>query len=88
MFGLILYTPANNFSAMSGKVFLGWTSTKLGLMCLAHGHNTTMVRLELATPRSQVKHPTTEPLCSQIGKCGIVNGEKEKESIYISVRMG
>ena len=25
---------------MSGRVFLGWTSTKQGLICLAQGHNT------------------------------------------------
>ena len=35
-------------------------------MCLAQGHNTvTLMRLEPATPWSQVKHFTTEPLCSQ-----------------------
>ena len=34
-------------------------------MCLAQGQNTvTRVRLEPAAPRSQVKHSTTEPLCS------------------------
>ena len=34
-------------------------------MYLAQGHNTvTPVRFELAAPRSQVKHSTTEPLCS------------------------
>ena len=27
---LILYVPVNNFSVMSGRVFLGWTSTKQG----------------------------------------------------------
>ena len=40
--------------------------TKLGLMCLAPGHNAVMlVRFEPATPRSQVKHSTTEPLRSR-----------------------
>ena len=34
LFDLILYVPVNNFSVMSGQVFLGWTSTKQGLMCL------------------------------------------------------
>ena len=58
---LILYVPVNNFSVMSGQIFLGWTGTKQGLMCLAQGHNPVMtVRLELATPRSRVKHSTTE----------------------------
>ena len=35
---LILYDSVNNISVMSGQVFLGWTSTKQGLMCLAQGH--------------------------------------------------
>ena len=29
-FFLILYVPVNNFSVMSGQVFLGWTHTKQG----------------------------------------------------------
>ena len=34
-------------------------------MCLAQGHNTVKpVRLESTTPRSRVKHSTSEPLCS------------------------
>ena len=46
LFDLILYTTVNNLSVMSGWVFLGWTSTKQGSMCLAQGHNTvTLVRL-------------------------------------------
>ena len=64
LFDLILYVPVNNLSVTSGWVFLGWTSTKLGLMCLAQGHNT--VTLELVALRSRVKHSTTEPLCSPI----------------------
>ena len=38
LFYLNLYFPVNNFSVMSGRVFLGCTSTstKQGLMCLAH----------------------------------------------------
>ena len=36
-------------------------------MCLAQGHNTVPpVRLEPAIPQSQVKHSTTEPLCSLV----------------------
>ena len=55
--------PINNLSVIKGRVFLGWTSTKLGLMCLAQGHNAvTLVRLELAAPRSRVKHSTTKPM--------------------------
>ena len=57
--------PINNLSFILGRVFLGWTSIKLGLMCLAQGHNAvTPVRLESAAPRSRVKHSTTEPLSS------------------------
>ena len=60
---LILYVPVNNLSVMSGWVFLGWTRTKLGLMCLAQGHNTaTLVTLVPTALRSRVKHSTTEPL--------------------------
>ena len=52
--------PSQPYSIMSGLVFLGWTSIKLGLMCLAQGHNTmTPVRLELATLQSQVKQSAT-----------------------------
>ena len=42
LFDLIFYVPVNNFSVMSGRVFLGWNSTKHGLMCLAQGHNAVM----------------------------------------------
>ena len=46
--------------------FLGWTSTKQGLMCLVQGHKAvTLVRLEPKALRSRVKHSTTEPLRSQ-----------------------
>ena len=48
----------NNLSVMKGRIFLGWTSTKLG-------HNAVMpVRLEHTDPRSRVKYSTTEPLRS------------------------
>ena len=30
LFDLILYVPVNNLSITSGRVFLGWSSTKLG----------------------------------------------------------
>ena len=60
---LILYVPVNDFSFMLGQVFLCWTSTKQGLMCLAQGHNPVMqVRLKPTTPWSRVKHYTTQPL--------------------------
>ena len=34
LFDLFLYIPVNNFSVMWGWVFLGWTSTKQGFVCL------------------------------------------------------
>ena len=65
LFNLILYVLVNIISVMLGLVFLGLTSSKLGSMCLAQGHNAVMrVRLEPVAPRSRVKHSTTEPLCS------------------------
>ena len=36
---------------MSGQVFLGWTSTKQGLMCLTQGHNT------VAAGEAQTRNP-------------------------------
>ena len=60
---------------MSGRIFLGWTSTKQGPMCLVQWYNAvTPVRLESATPRSPDKS-TTEPLRSlceggdHVGSC-------------------
>ena len=54
--------PINNLSVIKGQVFMGLTSTMLGLMCLAQGHNVvTPVRLKPAAPRSRVQHSTTEP---------------------------
>ena len=65
LFDLILYVPANNFSVMSGCVFLDLTSSKQGLMCLAQGHNAVMpVRLQPATSLFPDKHSITEPLRS------------------------
>ena len=61
----ILFVPVNNFSEMSKRVFLGWASTKQGLMCLAKGHNAVKpVRLVTTAPRSRVKYFNTEPLRS------------------------
>ena len=54
---LILYIPVNIFSIMLGRVFLGGTSTKQKIKCLAQGHNTVTpleVIHELATPISPV----------------------------------
>ena len=59
--------PINNLSVIKGRVFLGWTSIKLGLMFLLK--DTTQWRrwgLKPAALRSRVKHSTTEPLRSLI----------------------
>ena len=62
LFDLILYVPVKSFPVMSGQVFLGLTSTKQRIKCLAQEHHTVApMRLLPATPRSQVKHSTTEP---------------------------
>ena len=40
LYDLILYVPVNNLnSVMSEQVFLGLTSTKQRIKCLAQGHN-------------------------------------------------
>ena len=50
---------------MWGRVILGRTSTRLGLMCFEQGHNAvTLVKLEPVAPPSRVKLSTTEPLRS------------------------
>ena len=54
---LILNVPVDNFSVMSGRVFLG-------KLVLSKDKCVLPLRLEPAAPRSQVKHSTTEPLCS------------------------
>ena len=70
----MMYDPVNNFSVMSGRfpVFLGGTSTKQQIKCLAPGYNIVtppVVSLELATLRSPIYTLPTEPLRStQVGK--------------------
>ena len=54
--------PINNLSVIKGRVFLGWTSTKLGLMLLLK--DTTQWRRWGSNLQSRVKHCTTEPLRS------------------------
>ena len=55
------------FSVMPGWVFLGRTSTKQGLMCLAQGHEAvTPVRLEPATPQFRVNDSNSEPLRTNV----------------------
>ena len=57
---LILYIQSTIF-----QVFLGRTSTKLGQIRLAQGHNpVTPVRLHPTAAQSRVQHSTTEPLRS------------------------
>ena len=57
----ILNVPVNNFlKVMSGRVFLGWTSTKQQIDCPDHGHNTVtppVVRLEPANLDSLPREP-------------------------------
>ena len=54
----------HNFSVMSGRVFLCWTSTKQGTICLAQGHNTvTPERLKSAALDVESCTISTEPLC-------------------------
>ena len=80
--------PINNLSVIQGRVFLGWTSSKLGLMCLAHGHNAvTLVRLQPAAPRSPVKHSTTEPLLSLAIVCVIANYILEHYNKFPNLRV-
>ena len=57
---LILYGPVNNFSFISGLVFLRLTSTKQS--CSRTQCNTSNQTLT-CNPRSRVKHSTTKPLC-------------------------
>ena len=66
LFYLILYVTANNYTVMSGQVFLGGIRTTQGLMCLPKGHNpVTLVRFKRATPRSRIKHSTTVFHCKK-----------------------
>ena len=46
LFDLMLYLPINNFSVMSGWIFLGGTNTKQWIKCLAQGHNAVTVEDE------------------------------------------
>ena len=51
----VFCVPVNISSVMSGRVFLGWTSTKQGLICLDQGHNAVPpMRLQPATLQSWV----------------------------------
>ena len=57
---LFAMSHINNLSIMKGRVLLGKTITKLGLMCLAQGHKAVaLVRLEPTDTWSRVKHSTT-----------------------------
>ena len=66
---LILDVLVNNFSVMSGWVFLGTCRArpKQGLMCLVKGHNVVMLlRLKFAALQPRIKRSTTEPLRSPL----------------------
>ena len=75
LFDLILHVPSTIFQLkQDGSSWFEPVLSKLGLMCLAQGHNTvTPVMLEPAAPRSRVKHSTTEPLCSHGNSFGHLN---------------
>ena len=78
LYDWILYVPVNNLSVTSGRVFLGQTSTKLGLMCLALGHNAlTRVRLEpaalLVSSQALYHWATVLPIKWGYRKCHLVS---------------
>ena len=56
-FWFVSLSPINNLSVIKGQLFLGWTSTKLGLMFLLK--DTTQWRRWGSNPRSRDKHSTT-----------------------------
>ena len=59
------YSQSTFFQSCRGRVFLGWTSTRQRIKCLAQGHNAVPpMRHEPRTPRSRVKPSTSEPPCS------------------------
>ena len=52
--------PINNISVKQGRVFLGWTSTKLDKCVLLKDHNAvTPVRLELSVSSQALYHWAT-----------------------------
>ena len=55
--------PSQQFFSYVGRVFLGWPVLSKNQYVLLKD-TVTPVRLEPTDPRSRVKHPTTEPLCS------------------------
>ena len=62
---LFFTSQSSIFQLCRDRSSWGDTSTNQGFMCLTQGHNAvTPVRLKPATPWSQVKHSTTEPLPS------------------------
>ena len=63
------FVQVSSFSVMLGRVLLDSTSTitKQRVKYLTQGHNTAPpLRLEPESPRSSVKHSTTEPTCSSL----------------------
>ena len=74
LFEFILYIPVNNLSVMSGRVFLGWTSTKQSYCALLK--DKTQWSWWGSNLRSRVKHSTTESLCSPDSGLAIVNTGK------------
>ena len=72
---------------MSGRVFLGLTSSNQALRCLARGHNAvTPARLEPVFHRSPIKHFTTEPLYSLNFYLRLVKIQGDSMLIYQNAR--
>ena len=65
MMVLMPHIPFNNFSVMSGRVFLGRTSTMQRINFLLKDSG----KLDSTTSRSRVKHYTNEPLRSLYQVC-------------------
>ena len=78
-----------NFQSCWDRSF--WVEpTKQRIKCLAQGHNTVpLVRLEPATPRSQIKHSFTEPphSCLLYSKTGLKRPLKRRLKIVFQDRL-
>ena len=73
LFDLIPYVPSTTFQL--NRHGISWVEPVLsyGKCVFLKDHNAvTLVRLEPTAPRSQVKHSTTEPLCSLRWDCNMV----------------
>ena len=63
LFCLIWFFPSHQQSfSYKGTAFLGWTSSKLGVMFLLKDKTQWRRNAPTRGPSARVKHPTTEPL--------------------------